>query len=269
MFVVICDIRERELIPLLKEKCDKDTSFVFETAQLPLGDIMISCDNHNIMLERKTKSDMISSVKDGRYKSQGARMAEALAAGDITDYGYIIESSSSPSYFANRISSKDEIIYRGCILSISLRDRRPIFYTDSVADTARWICDIAKRLHGGSSIRTSQSAVVVPAKYAKSAGMTPESCFKAQLCQIPKISSAKADAIMTKWTSMRDMCMFGDADALCKELQTLSGIGKKLAENVCEYIGAWKPCEYTTPSSPPSPPQDILDMEDFEKDNNS
>ena len=282
-FIVVCDIRERELYAELSKQYGNDDIMLLKKEQLPLGDITISYgSSYHMLLERKTKADMISSVKDGRYKCQGARMAEALAAGDISDYGYILETSSGPSYFANRIKKKDERILRGCLMSVLLRDRRPIWFSNDVADTAKWIYDIGKRLcndDGRCDIFKSQQPMSSSdhmKKYTKSAGMTPVVCFHAQLCQIPKISVAKANTIMTKYNSMRDICVCG-YDVLMKELVELPGIGNKLAHTICEYIGVYKPCATCTdpnftyslksPSPPPPPSQDILDLEDFENDN--
>ena len=74
---IIIDSREKDLIEISKFNEDN-----VEIKQLNLGDIMID----NIIIERKTWSDLASSILDGRYKEQGERLEQAKENGFIIYY---------------------------------------------------------------------------------------------------------------------------------------------------------------------------------------
>lgn len=68
---LLCDYREKKCIEIFKKFGTN-----FETENLELGDFHI-CDSFKkplIIIERKTISDLYSSIKDGRYNEQGKRL---------------------------------------------------------------------------------------------------------------------------------------------------------------------------------------------------
>ena len=71
---IIIDCRESKLI----EACQSITKDDFEiiTKNLELGDIIIQNDaeEDKIIIERKTISDLLSSITDGRYNEQSFRL---------------------------------------------------------------------------------------------------------------------------------------------------------------------------------------------------
>ena len=72
---LIIDNREpKELITTLQSRVDNVS---LET--LELGDIIIKNDNNETVLifERKSLADLISSIKDGRYKEQSFRLSHS------------------------------------------------------------------------------------------------------------------------------------------------------------------------------------------------
>lgn len=68
---LVIDNREKALITKLREK-----NIEFEIKQLDIGDIQfLDSDGHiKVIFERKTISDLASSILDGRYKEQGFRL---------------------------------------------------------------------------------------------------------------------------------------------------------------------------------------------------
>lgn len=68
---LVIDNREKSLITKLREK-----NIEFEIKQLDIGDIQfLNSDGHiKVIFERKTISDLASSILDGRYKEQGFRL---------------------------------------------------------------------------------------------------------------------------------------------------------------------------------------------------
>lgn len=69
---IVIDSRENHLIAEFEK-----TGFEIKVKQLNIGDIIISYDSQiKIIFERKTISDLISSIKDGRHREQKFRMNE-------------------------------------------------------------------------------------------------------------------------------------------------------------------------------------------------
>jgi ERCC4-type nuclease len=76
---LILDIRERELINICEDLIKNNTNFkdiTIEKESLELGDIIIRDEDGNdlIIYERKSISDLIASIKDGRYAEQSYRL---------------------------------------------------------------------------------------------------------------------------------------------------------------------------------------------------
>ena len=74
---IFLDERENQLHYLLEEK-NKELEFsvVIEKKVLPLGDIVFVNDEGTdfLIIERKSLSDLIASIKDGRYNEQSYRL---------------------------------------------------------------------------------------------------------------------------------------------------------------------------------------------------
>ena len=77
MFFVKIDARERELIPLIREKMGETMTdqITISVESLPLGDIIFCKDEQELMIiERKSVADLAASIKDGRYQEQSYRL---------------------------------------------------------------------------------------------------------------------------------------------------------------------------------------------------
>ena len=76
---IIVDERERALYDRLDARLSslKTPSFaILEKKVLPLGDILIETDEGKkvMLIERKTYTDLLASIKDGRYEEQSYRL---------------------------------------------------------------------------------------------------------------------------------------------------------------------------------------------------
>ena len=69
---IIVDYREKKLIDKLK--CSQRISNVLEIRNLDIADIILQFETYSFYIERKTIPDLISSIKDGRYKEQKMRL---------------------------------------------------------------------------------------------------------------------------------------------------------------------------------------------------
>ena len=140
------DAREHELI----KKCElllvavpvfKDLKIVVQ--QLPLGDIIISDNqNDNIIVERKTLSDLAASIKDGRYEEQSYRLnGLSLHNHNIV---YLIEGDLSKfNSFKERIDK--QTIY-SAMFSINYYKGFSLARTNTIDETAFMICNMAYKI---------------------------------------------------------------------------------------------------------------------------
>lgn len=76
---LVIDIRERALIDICRNITQNYKTVQIETAQLPIGDIIVKTDENKevLIIERKTFQDLLSSIKDGRYEEQSHRLTHS------------------------------------------------------------------------------------------------------------------------------------------------------------------------------------------------
>ena len=175
--MLIIDARDHKLIELIKSIPNFNIQYVIQ--QLQIGDIIIQYKmptgkpnnkinktnntdiinyTFNIIVERKYITDMIASVKDGRYKEQKIRLTaecvkpnidiltnEISITNDITTNiihcklaCYIIEGLQS-----NLRMQQEKTILNGSIISSIFRDKLPILRTNTLQETL----DMIVRLH--------------------------------------------------------------------------------------------------------------------------
>lgn len=168
------DMRETELITLIKENMEKVKAFkellasspieiVIES--LPLGDIILTDSTGEkdiIIIERKSLSDLTASIKDGRYEEQSFRLhhLEEVPNHNII---YLIEGSFSYSNtsmntvsgfgkvnkyskFNNSHSDNDKCMLYSAMFSILYYKGFSVFRTNSLKDTAFFICNTASKI---------------------------------------------------------------------------------------------------------------------------
>ena len=188
------DNREGKLKELFEEE---KISIVYEN--LAHGDIQILADDVIIFLfERKTISDLIASIKDGRYKNQKYMLDQSGFTND--QIFYIIEGSVK----WESTSSVNKSV-NGAIINTLIRDKIGIFHTKDIATTFSLIKNIFDRVSRDPekylSRSTERQIVTLSINYKT----TPDKCFINMLCQIPTISEKTATAIKNKFGAMKDL----------------------------------------------------------------
>jgi len=188
------DNREGKLKELFEEE---KISVVYEN--LAHGDIQILADDVIIFLfERKTISDLIASIKDGRYKNQKYMLDQS---GFTTDQiFYIIEGSVK----WESTSSVNKSV-NGAIINTLIRDKIGIFHTKDIATTFSLIKNIFDRVSKDPEKYLSRSTERQIVTLSINDKTTPDKCFINMLCQIPTISEKTATAIKNKFGSMKDL----------------------------------------------------------------
>jgi len=249
---IIIDERERDLYDKCLSIIQENIKVEFQLSKevLPLGDIFIKTPNDNslILIERKSLSDLLASIKDGRYEEQSYRL---IHSSGIPRHSiiYIIEGSLSQL----RNPTEKKIVYSS-ITSLNVFKGFTVLRTNNVNETAEYILNMANKLSrnilknvfpyysqlqnfnnvnenimnndennnivdGEQPIITNQMTTIEPTvanycsvvKKVKKDNVTPENIGEIILCQIPSISAVTAISVMKRFSTFPN---------LMKELQT-------------------------------------------------
>jgi len=244
MFFVKIDARERELIPLIREKMGETTTeqITISVESLPLGDIIFCKDEQELMIiERKSVADLAASIKDGRYQEQSYRLdGTELHNHNIV---YLIEGNMARATF-------DKSALYSSMFSLQYYKGFSIWRTFSIDETATILCNSIKYLAKSSATRTGYYAGAVAGggseepktssdkdyvnvvKTIKKDNVTPNNIGEIMLCQIPGISANTAIAIMEHFKCMinliADLQEHGASCLEKVELKNAKGASRKL-----------------------------------------
>jgi ERCC4-type nuclease len=192
---LIIDEREKTLYELLQKK---ETNVTLTKCVLPLGDFLIKKNDMPLFLvERKSYSDLLASIKDGRYKEQSYRLQHTeWKAHQII---YLLEGTYSQIQNPN-----DKKIILSAMTSLSLFKGFHIVRSSSLNDTADILLHMTEKIwketEKGEVLFSSESPSEKPyssvVKTIKKDNITAENIGEIMLCQIPGIQTKTASAIM-------------------------------------------------------------------------
>tara|TARA_A100001015_G_C15021508_1_gene728233 strand:- start:1589 stop:2341 length:753 start_codon:yes stop_codon:yes gene_type:complete len=247
---IILDEREKSLHACLLEIIENnEKKFEIEKRPIELGDAHFVNDSKEIfIIERKSLTDLISSIKDGRYEEQSYRLihSSGLYRHHIV---YIIEGFMSQL----RTPIEKKMVYSAMTM-LQFYKGFSLVRTMSVQDTAEWIyysaCKIDKELARESVPWTPESKTndEPPKNYcnfvkkAKKENITPENIGEIILSQIPGISNVSAMAIMQKYGTITNLIdhMRNNSQCLseisCESKGKSRKLGKNVIENVQKYL---------------------------------
>ena len=273
------DTREQELY----KKCElcietvikfKDIKLVYET--LPLGDIIINDEKHDkLIIERKSVSDLVASIKDGRYEEQSYRLNGLnqhnhnivyLIEGDINNFNTFKERIDKQTIYSAMFSIN---YYKGFSLMRSF----------SMEETATIICNMAYKMGKDVSkdgfyandtptndtptngtptndkptndtptidinanaidtiIEEKEYCKVI--KKVKKENITEGNIGEIMLCQIPGVSSTSAIAILAQFKTLPNLIKSIQEDQLClNSICTIDTNGKsrKISKTIIANI---------------------------------
>ena len=149
--IIKIDNREHELIKLCKHYIEiipnfKDIEIIVEA--LPIGDIII-CNNNEekVIIERKSLSDLASSIKDGRYEEQSYRL------NGLPNHNhniiYLIEGDihKMNSYHSNLFKNKiDKTTLYSAIVSLNYFKGFSVLRSFNLDETSIFICNMAHKI---------------------------------------------------------------------------------------------------------------------------
>jgi len=229
MIELTIDSRESSLFNTIIERdLDIYKDYIsIEKKQLDIGDIIISC-NTKYIFERKTVSDLLASVKDGRYQEQKYRL---LSSGShIT---YIIEGDN---ILSTRQFKKD--LLSSIYLYSIFRDNIHLVFTNDVEETATFILTLCtKMVDKPEKFVKKKGDYMDNVKMKKIKNITPETCYLMQLSQIPSISINIARIIANTYPSLHDLfSALNNSSDKIKLLSKLEKIGNEKAIKILEYF---------------------------------
>lgn len=283
MLLIKVDFREKELIDLLQLKIMNCTNNIkLKVDNLKLGDIAffnIDKDDNEIgdelmLFERKSLTDLASSIKDGRYAEQSFRLdgCEAIPNHNIV---YLIEGDLSKFKESkyNRVTKKtllssmfSILYYKGfsvvrtmnvletCDLISSWADKlEREREKKKTSDTKKqYYCAANKivtqendtREQEQEQLQQSQSqqqydyCKTLKIKKEKNGNVTPDNIGVIILCTIPGISSKTAIAIMNEFKTIGQLIKSFDLNPHCLNNICIETNGKqrKIASNCIENI---------------------------------
>ncbi len=294
---LVIDIRERSLIQSCEKlkRLDKFKDIIITTENLDLGDIVIRktikledkknkkinkvSNNEKIekqsdilIIERKTVSDLLSSIKDGRYNEQSYRLNGIehenhniiyLIEGTLRNLGNEMQMAYSSIFSINyykgfsvfRSENTDETAYilmNMCLKLKKEKDKLPYYPKEVIFEEVEVIEVVEGEEEGeietsdkkkNTELESSDKNYCSVIKKKKNANITPENFGEIVLCQIPTISSVTAIAIMKEFESLTELIQKLKENKDClNEIKTETSNGQKRKisktsiKNIIEYL---------------------------------
>jgi len=224
---LIIDNREHSLYEKCNNIISNDIGYVtLENAVLPLGDILVKTDEGKdvMIVERKSLTDLLSSVKDGRYDEQCHRLKNASGF-PSHNVVYIIE-----GMFSTLRTFMEKRVVISCMASLNYFKGFSVIRTSNIQETAEVLIYMADKIDRNfmkgvlpsylTSPMESTTALVssnaVPieeptksysefVKTVKKENITQDNIGEIMLCQIPGISTTYACAILKSFNGFSNM----------------------------------------------------------------
>lgn len=263
---LIVDTRE----PGLYDKLVADNiTFAIQSAPLLLGDIALEVADTKetlVLFERKSLSDLLSSIKDGRYVEQSHRLIHTSGM-PTHNIVYIIEGMLSQLR-----TPLDRRMCLSAMTTLSYYKGFSVIRTCSLNETAEWILSMSAKIQkerakgnvpaflssfpekdpseskfseeGDRGLVGISTTLAPPAPYCevvhkvKKDNITPENIGEIILCTIPGISSTTAVEIMKQYTSFPHFMKEIESrpESLSEIHLTSNGKSRKLGKNVIDNI---------------------------------
>ena len=258
--IIKVDIREHDLLQQFKFLVENIPIFkqlIIKTEVLPIGDVIITDDagEEKLIIERKSVSDLLASIKDGRYEEQSYRL-NGLPHHNHNII-YLIEGDvNRPNRFKTD-NKVEKITLYSAMFSLNYYKGFSVFRSFSLEESATIICNMAYKLDrapadkqayyqnkvisalpveptvepqiGGEkpveiavapapvqeSPEQTEKDYVSVIKKVKKENITPENIGEIMLCQIPGISSVTALAILEQYKTLPNLIKEIEANNNC------------------------------------------------------
>ena len=270
--IVKVDVREIDLLQQINQLITNIPIFKNITVKsevLPIGDIIISDGKEDkLIIERKSVTDLLASIKDGRYEEQSYR----LNGSDYHNHNiiYLIEGDVNK---ANRFKSEnglgsEKLTLYSAMFSLNYYKGFSVFRSLSLTETATILCNMAYKLgkdetkqpfyqnsfikvdlensetiQNSETIETSEKDYVNVIKKVKKENITTENIDEIMLCQIPGVSAVTALTIIEKYKSLCNLIKELEMNQEClKNISCTNSkgqsrkINKTSIENIVKFL---------------------------------
>lgn len=264
---IIIDTHEQLLFTKCTNTLENNSKFnhiKISSQPLPLGDIIINDGTNDcIIIERKTLSDLISSIKDGRYEEQSYRL------NGLNHHNhniiYLIEGNLDNYHDTNN----KQTLY-SAMTSIHYFKGFSVMRSNHLDETATIICNMAYKIENALStgrlgfyptfnpssdpssepnpnpnpslsidtanIDKTYCSVI---KKIKKDNITPDNIGEIMLSQIPNVSSTSALAILSQFKTLPNLIKTIQEDETClNNIYTtdINGKQRKISKNAIANI---------------------------------
>jgi crossover junction endonuclease MUS81 len=192
----------------------------YKICNLPVGDFIIgdSDEIFELVIERKTISDLCSSISDGRFRQQKSRLIDSIK--NPNKVMYLIENCNKKLY-----GKINETIINGSIINMIYKHDFNIIQSQSQDDSWNYVCMLYKKIKNNdikikvNDIINKTITNVAPSKLLTKREAIRDNIFANQLTIIPGISY-KIALIITK--------EYHNANTLIKKYDELTSEKDKL-----------------------------------------
>lgn len=218
------DYRERPLASLLQDVC-KEIAFT----QLPIGDYLLISDSGAVVVERKTVSDFLSSIRSNRLWDQLLRMmkAEKILGHEIRRKILLLQGDFQNYLMEVNFENPEDMLKHWCqlmgaYLEIIYVYNTPIVHAESDVAFKAFMRILAKRESSGKNDKLPDARW-----YRKPArtDLPVKDRRKYVLSAIPYIGEQLAENMLSHFDTISHV-----ACASVEELKNVPKIGKKKAE---------------------------------------
>lgn len=249
------DYREKKIIDLLNKNDElKAKKYDFTVENLILGDIVICDDDDNelLLIERKSISDLASSIIDGRYNEQSFR----LNNNELHNHNiiYLIEGNLQMHRPYSNINKKT--IYSSMV-TLNYHKGFSVMRSMNMQETVEFIVRLFDKMvrenkegfyqnmnyanKSNSLSEDKKTEYVDVIKNEKKANITPENINIIMLCQIPYISSTTAKSILKYYDYATLVTSIDIIDLTIIKITSNDGkerkLSSKIIENLKKYLG--------------------------------
>ena len=216
---IYVDYREKELIDLLREKFGK-----IEETNLRVGDIILTFDNHAVILERKSAYDFIESVRSNRLWEQLIKIVKTEEIFDKTVKRKILLLHGSIKELTfHEFDEKLWASLSGAFMEIVYVYGIPIFFVEDDQAVLTFIRILIDR-----EIRKANESLPKERWFRRRLSEIPEKDEKIYLLSsIPGIGNELARNLLRHFGSIDKI-----ANASIDQLMMVDGIGSKKAEQI-------------------------------------
>lgn len=146
--IIEIDVREKELIPLVRatlEINNLENKHTVIVKSISLGDVLIYDDKNTepqVVIERKSLTDLASSIRDGRYNEQSLRLHHSETHNH--NVWYIIEGSMK--YYNSKYTKVEPKALYSSMVSLNYYKGFSVFRTFDIKETAEFIVRTADKI---------------------------------------------------------------------------------------------------------------------------